>query len=50
MNYWMVTTGTEGLGINGGLLKRMSGQIGIPNTINVPLLDGCSKKIIEKDG
>jgi predicted enzyme related to lactoylglutathione lyase len=50
MDYWMATTGTEEPGINGGLSKRMSGQIGISNTINVTSLDDYSKKIIEKGG
>jgi predicted enzyme related to lactoylglutathione lyase len=50
MDYWMATTGTEEPGINGGLSKRTSGQIGISNTINVPSLDDYSKKILEKGG
>lgn len=50
MDYWMATTGTKEPGINGGLSKRMSGQIGISNTINVPSLDDYSKKILEKGG
>ena len=50
IDYWMATTGTEEPGINGGLSKRMPGQIGISNTINVPSLDDYSKKITEKGG
>ena len=50
MDYWMATTGTEEPGINGGLSKRMPGQIGITNTITVPSVDEFSKKVIEKGG
>ena len=50
MDYWMVTTVIEEPGINGGLSKRISGQIGISNTINVSSLDEYSKKIVEKGG
>ena len=37
-------------GINGGLSKRMSGQAGISNTINIPSIDEYSKKILENGG
>ena len=50
MDYWMATTGTEEPGINGGLSKRMPGQMGMTNTINVPSVDKFSKKIVEKGG
>lgn len=50
MDYWMATTGSEEPGINGGLLKRMPGQIGITNTITVTSVDEFSKKISEKGG
>ncbi|MGH1566484.1 MAG: VOC family protein [Nitrosopumilus sp.] len=50
MDYWMATTGTEEPGINGGLSKKMPEQMGITNTINVPLVDMFSLKIIEKGG
>lgn len=51
MDYWMITTGyEEESGINGGLSKRIPGQIGITNTITVPSIDKFSKKIIEKGG
>jgi len=46
--YWMVKTGDEEPRINGGLSKRMSGQIGMTNTINVMSIDEFSKKVIEK--
>ena len=49
-DYWMATTGTEEPGINGGLSKRMPGQIGITNTITVSSVDEFSKKIMEKGG
>jgi len=46
MEYWMVKTGDDKqLGINGGLAKRMPGQSGITNTIDVPSVDEYVKKI-----
>jgi len=48
MDDWMVKTGDEEHEINGGLSKRMHGQIGMTNTINVTSIDEFSKKVIEK--
>ncbi len=46
MEYWMVKTGDDKQpGINGGLAKRMPGQSGITNTIDVPSVDEYVKKI-----
>ena len=50
MNYWMAKTSTEEPGIDGGISKRIPGQIGMTNTITVPSVDEFSKKIIEKGG
>ena len=51
MDYWMIDTGSKKEpGINGGLSKRIPGQIGITNTITVTSVDEFSKKIIEKGG
>ena len=50
MDYWMVKTGDKEPGIDGGLSKRMPGQMGITNTINVPSVDEFSKKIAENGG
>ena len=50
MDYWMATTGTKEPGINGGLSKRIPGQMGMTNTITVPSVDKFSKKILEKGG
>ncbi len=50
IDYWMATTGTEEPGINGGLSKRMPGQMGMTNTITVPSVDKFSKKIVENGG
>jgi len=50
MEYWMATTGNEEPGINGGLSKRMPGQMGMTNTIGVPSVDEYSKKITDKGG
>jgi hypothetical protein len=50
MDYWMVTTGAKEPGIDGGLSKRIPGQMGITNTIDVPSIDVFSKKIVENGG
>ena len=50
MDYWMAKTGTKEPGIDGGMSKRMPGQIGMTNTINVPSIEKFSKKIIENGG
>ncbi len=51
MEYWMVKTGDDKQpGINGGLSKRMPGQSGMTNTIEVPLVDEYVKKIQAKGG
>ena len=50
MDYWMANTGTEEPGINGGLSKRMPGQLGMTNTITVPSVDNFSDKIVENGG
>ncbi len=50
MDYWIAKTGTETPGIDGGMAKRIPGQIGMANTINVPSTEDFSKKIIEGGG
>ena len=51
MEYWMITTGENNEpGINGGLARRMPGQIGMTNTIEVPSLDDYMNKIVSKGG
>jgi predicted enzyme related to lactoylglutathione lyase len=50
MDYWMAKTGTKEPGIDGGMSKRMPGQMGMTNTINVPSAEEFSKKIIEHGG
>jgi len=51
MEYWMTITGDDKQpGINGGLSKRMPGQAGITNTIDVSSVDEFSKKIQSKGG
>lgn len=39
MEYWMVTTGTDGPGINGGLMKRQAPTKNTTNTIGVQSVD-----------
>ena len=50
MDYWMAKTGTEQPGIDGGMSKRMPGQMGMTNTLNVSSVDDFSKKITENGG
>lgn len=50
MDYWMAKTGTKEPGIDGGMSKRMPGQIGMTNTIDVMSIEKFSKKIMENGG
>ena len=50
MDYWIAKTGTKEPGIDGGMSKRMPGQMGMTNTIDIPSIEKFSKKIIEKGG
>jgi uncharacterized protein len=51
IEYWMIKTGEDNeIGINGGLARRMPGQIGMTNTIEVPSLDDYTSKIVAKGG
>jgi predicted enzyme related to lactoylglutathione lyase len=51
MEYWMVKTGENGTpGINGGLARRMPGQIGMINTIDIPSIDEYTIKIQSNGG
>ncbi len=43
----MAKTGTEQPGIDGGMSKRMPGQMGMANTISVSSADEFAKKITE---
>ena len=50
MDYWMAKTRADEPGIDGGMSKRMPGQMGMTNTINVPSIEKFSKKIMENGG
>ncbi len=51
MEYWMIKTGDDSKpGINGGMVRRMPGQMGMTNTIEVPSLDEYTKKIQSSGG
>jgi predicted enzyme related to lactoylglutathione lyase len=42
MDYWMVTTGADGVpGINGGLLRKQAPTVATTNTIGVESVDGA---------
>jgi len=50
MDYWLITTGTDGEGINGGLTKRDAGQMSLMNTIDVPSVDDYLERITRAGG
>jgi uncharacterized protein len=51
MEYWMITTGESNQpGINGGMARRMPGQTGMTNTIEVSSLDEYTSKIASNGG
>ena len=50
IDYWMIKTGSESPGIDGGLSKGMPGHSGITNTINVPKLDEYAEKVLKMGG
>jgi predicted enzyme related to lactoylglutathione lyase len=51
MEYWVINTGDDKQpGINGGLARRMPGQIGMTNTIDVASVDEYINKIVSKGG
>ena len=51
MEYWMIRTGDDSQpGINGGMARRMPGQIGMTNTIEVPSIDEYISKVQSSGG
>lgn len=50
MDYWMITTGTDDIGINGGLSKRTDGNAATVNTIDVPSVDDFLDRITSAGG
>ena len=51
MEYWMIKTGDDSEpGINGGMARRMPGQIGMTNTVTVKSLDEYTGKVQAKCG
>jgi hypothetical protein len=49
MEYWMIDTGKDKDGINGGMMKRKSPEDKVVNTVDVDSVDDFVKKI-EKAG
>ena len=49
MEYWMVTTGKDGPGIDGGIMRRMEGG-STWNTVDVENLDKTVEKIVKAGG
>jgi predicted enzyme related to lactoylglutathione lyase len=50
MDYWLITTGKDDPGIDGGLAKRNEGQNGVMNTIGVPSVDEYLERITSAGG
>ena len=50
MDYWMITTGTEDIGIDGGLSKRRDDNAATVNTIGVPSVDDYLERITGAGG
>jgi predicted enzyme related to lactoylglutathione lyase len=51
MDYWLITTGENGVGINGGLARRQEGMpANTTNTIDVPSVDEYVAKVTEAGG
>jgi predicted enzyme related to lactoylglutathione lyase len=51
MEYWMVTTGTEGQpGINGGMMPKQGPVTGTTNTIGVDSVDASVKSVQDAGG
>ena len=50
MDYWMVMTGKDEPGINGGLMKRMDPELTTVNTVDVPSYDEYREKVIASGG
>ena len=50
IDYWLITTGTEKSGIDGGLSRRTEAEPSTVNTIDVPSVDDYVKKIESNGG
>jgi predicted enzyme related to lactoylglutathione lyase len=50
VNYWLVTTGEGGPGINGALKERPDPAVSTVNTIDIPSLDEFLPRIREHGG
>lgn len=48
--YWLITTGEDGPGINGGLLKRGDSYPNAVNTLEVADVDAVIKAVVEHGG
>ena len=49
--YWLIRTGTEGPGIDGGMMQRATGPgAWTVNTVDVPDVDEYARKVVEKGG
>ncbi len=49
-DYWLITTGGDGPGINGGMLRRPHPGAGTVNTLDVSSVDESCKAVEQKGG
>jgi predicted enzyme related to lactoylglutathione lyase len=50
MEYWMIETGKEGAGIDGGLMRRETPESALTSVIEVDSIDESIKRIEQKGG
>lgn len=48
--YWVVTTGADQPGIDGGLLRSRDGNPRTVNTVQVDSVDACLRRVVESGG
>jgi len=48
--YWLANTGTDGPGINGGIMRKQHPGQGTCNTIDVANVDEAARQVQEKGG
>lgn len=50
MEYWLITTGTDAPGIDGGMMRRGPQAMGVVNTIGVEAIDDAIAKVTAAGG
>lgn len=49
-DYWLASTGADGAGINGGIMKSRDGEPRTVNTVEVESVDSCAEMVREMGG